>query len=100
MQKEITLREAQVVAQLLSGKTNAEIGEALSLAEKTVKYHLSYVYKKLGVESRNQLITLYFSEDITPAQVMARFIKKVEEPKRPGYPPEYYGDYTLPSSEI
>lgn len=54
--QELTWREREVVAQVLRGVTNKEIAKALALSEKTIKFHLSRIYKKLKVESRGQLI--------------------------------------------
>jgi DNA-binding CsgD family transcriptional regulator len=41
------------------GKTNPEVGAALFLSRKTVEFHLSRVFRKLGVQSRAQLIRLF-----------------------------------------
>ena len=48
-------REKGVLAQLVSGKSNKEIAEALGISDKTVKNHLWKVYRKLGVGNRSQL---------------------------------------------
>jgi DNA-binding CsgD family transcriptional regulator len=53
---EITPAEQLVVNQLMLGKSNPEIAAALNLSIKTVKHHLGNVFKKRGVESREQLI--------------------------------------------
>jgi DNA-binding NarL/FixJ family response regulator len=47
-------REREVMRQLAEGKSNKEIGVALSLAEGTVKNHLSNIFGKLGVLDRTQ----------------------------------------------
>jgi len=52
----LTVRERQVLAQLVTGLSNADIGARLFLGEKTVRNHLSNVYRKLGVASRAQAI--------------------------------------------
>jgi DNA-binding NarL/FixJ family response regulator len=41
---------------LRQGKTNAQIGAEVFISEKTVRNHLSSVYRKLGVASRAQAI--------------------------------------------
>jgi len=51
----MTGREIEVVQYLLSGMSNAEIGEALGTTERTVKTHLTSVFNKLGVSSRHEL---------------------------------------------
>ena len=51
---QLTPREQQVLAQLALGRSNREIARALSLAEKTVKTHVSAIFTKLGVADRTQ----------------------------------------------
>ena len=45
-------REIQVLASLILGKTNREIGRDLHLAEKTVESYLTSIFRKLGVSNR------------------------------------------------
>ena len=47
-------RERQVLALIADGLTNRQIGEALSLAEKTVKNYVSSLLSKLGLQRRTQ----------------------------------------------
>jgi DNA-binding NarL/FixJ family response regulator len=49
-------REKQTLALLALGLTNAEIAHRLYLAESTVKCHLTSIFSKLGVRSRNEAI--------------------------------------------
>ncbi|MFQ5779122.1 MAG: LuxR C-terminal-related transcriptional regulator [Terriglobia bacterium] len=48
----LTAREAEVLAWVARGKTNAEIGAILGLSPRTVQKHLERVFSKLGVENR------------------------------------------------
>lgn len=48
----LTRREAQVLAWLAEGKTNAEIAMILDSRPRTVGKHLERIYQKLGVETR------------------------------------------------
>lgn len=54
----LSSREKQVLAMLILGFTNAEIGRRLYLAESTVKSHVSSAYMKLGVRSRKDAAAL------------------------------------------
>lgn len=55
-QVQLTMRELTVLRLLADGKTNKEIGAALSIAESTVKVHLSHLFEKLGVSNRTEAI--------------------------------------------
>jgi pimeloyl-ACP methyl ester carboxylesterase/DNA-binding CsgD family transcriptional regulator len=52
----LTPRERKLLELLRSGKTNAEIAAQVFISEKTVRNHLSSVYRKLGVANRAQAI--------------------------------------------
>jgi DNA-binding NarL/FixJ family response regulator len=52
----LTPREAQAVAHLAEGMSNAEIGRALNVSEATVKSHLGNVARKWGVRDRTQIL--------------------------------------------
>jgi DNA-binding NarL/FixJ family response regulator len=57
----ISEREQQVFLSLLKGCTNQEIAASLGICEKTVEVHLSNIYRKIGVKSRNQAILWWLS---------------------------------------
>jgi DNA-binding NarL/FixJ family response regulator len=50
----LTPRELEVLRSVAEGHTNAEIGRELWLTEQTVKFHLSKIYRKLGVSNRTE----------------------------------------------
>jgi two-component system, NarL family, response regulator DevR len=52
-------QERRVVALLAGGKTNKEIGDQLSLTEKTVKNYLANIFSKLNISRRTQAAALY-----------------------------------------
>lgn len=61
---ELTERELEVLEQLASGKSNAEIGSALFLSEATVKTHLTRVLSKLGLKSRVQAVVFAYESGL------------------------------------
>jgi two-component system NarL family response regulator len=55
---QLSPREIQVLEKLANGKSNKEIGAALSIAESTVKHHVKSILKKLDAVSRTEAITI------------------------------------------
>jgi DNA-binding NarL/FixJ family response regulator len=56
-------REKQTLDLLVLGLTNAQIAQHLYIAESTVKCHLTSIFSKLGVRSRNEAIARLASVD-------------------------------------
>ena len=54
----LTERERDVLALLVAGLNNQEIAERLVISLGTVKFHVSNIYQKLGVDSRVGAVTL------------------------------------------
>ncbi len=54
----LSLRERQVLSLIAEGLTNRQIGESMSLAEKTVKNYVSSLLSKLGLQRRTQAVAL------------------------------------------
>jgi two-component system response regulator DevR len=55
-------REIQVLELVVEGATNAEVGAALGLSEKTVESHLRRLFDRYGVLSRTELAVLAIDE--------------------------------------
>jgi DNA-binding NarL/FixJ family response regulator len=53
----LTRREAEVLALVQQGASNADIAARLYLSEKTVHHHVSAILRKLGVSSRGQAVS-------------------------------------------
>lgn len=49
-------REAEVMGFIATGRSNAEIGAALFVSEKTVKNHVNRIYAKLAVRTRAEAV--------------------------------------------
>lgn len=56
IQKGLSNREAEVAELVSRGLSNKEVANQLFVTEKTVKFHLTNIYKKMNVKSRAQLI--------------------------------------------
>ena len=50
----LTRREYDVLALLVKGNSNKDIAETMFISEKTVKNHLTSIFRKLGVKDRTQ----------------------------------------------
>ena len=53
--EDLTAQEARVARLALEGLSNPEIGARLFISPRTVQYHLSNVFAKLGITSRSKL---------------------------------------------
>jgi DNA-binding NarL/FixJ family response regulator len=52
----LSKRETQIVEHIATGALNNQIAESLFIAESTVKFHCSNIYRKLGIKNRIELI--------------------------------------------
>jgi DNA-binding NarL/FixJ family response regulator len=50
----LTKRERDVLCYLVKGHTNKEMADSMFISEKTVKNHLTSIFRKLGVKDRTQ----------------------------------------------
>ncbi len=51
---DLTEREVEVLIWISEGWTNQQVAEKLGIGKKTVDFHLTKIYEKLGVTSRIQ----------------------------------------------
>ncbi|MEV7997582.1 AAA family ATPase [Pseudarthrobacter oxydans] len=56
---QLTAQEQAVAELVAGGATNKEAARALFLAEKTVQYHLTRLYRKMGIRSRSELAAAF-----------------------------------------
>jgi two-component system response regulator DegU len=54
----LTRREREVLEQVALGMSNRQIGQALSIAEQTVKNHLSSAMRKLSLHHRTHAVVV------------------------------------------
>ncbi len=57
---ELTPREAEVLAHIAAGLSNAEIASTLFVSEATVKTHVNHIFAKTGLRDRAQLVGYAF----------------------------------------
>jgi len=55
LHQRLTPQEMQIALLVSEGRTNAEVGRAVFLSTRTVEFHLSRAYRKLGVATRTEL---------------------------------------------
>jgi DNA-binding NarL/FixJ family response regulator len=63
---DLTAREREVLALVVSGRTNKEIGTTLTIAENTVKNHLKSILAKLHLTNRVQTAALAIQHGLVP----------------------------------
>ena len=57
---DLTETEIKIIKLVLTGMTNKEIADELYISEKTVKFHLYKVFKKLALKNRSELMLFGF----------------------------------------
>ncbi|UEL28390.1 AAA family ATPase [Pseudarthrobacter sp. L1SW] len=60
---QLTAQEQAVAELVAGGATNKEAARALFLAEKTVQYHLTRLFRKMGIRSRSELAAAFRAKD-------------------------------------
>lgn len=68
--RRLTRREREISALVAQGATNKAIAERLSIVEKTVKAHLTSIFRKLNLASRLQLAI--YTLRVAPAPALGR----------------------------
>ena len=61
----LSAREAEVLSLLVRGRSVPHIAERLYIARSTVKTHITRIYQKIGVESRQEMIDAIESLDVS-----------------------------------
>ena len=61
---ELTKRELEVLIEVANGKLNKEIANELKISERTVKNHISNIFKKIDVNDRTQAAVFAIKNDL------------------------------------
>lgn len=61
-------RERGVLSLVAAGLSNREIASALSITERTVKFHVTAIFNKLGAENRAQAVAIAAERGLLPRQ--------------------------------
>lgn len=90
---QLSKREAEVFALIAQGYSNGETAKALFIHHKTVKFHLTNIYKKLKITGRAAVITGYYNNSFADEQlthvypILPKFgTPPKEEPKKETLP--------------
>ena len=64
----LTNRESEVLALVANGRTNKEIGNELTISDRTVQSHLVKIYRKLSVNTRTEAATVALAQGLISAE--------------------------------
>jgi DNA-binding NarL/FixJ family response regulator len=65
----LTDRETAILSALARGLSNEAIGKELWVAEQTVKFHLTNIYRKLGVSNRTEAARLAYQNGLVESPI-------------------------------
>jgi DNA-binding NarL/FixJ family response regulator len=68
---DLTPRETTILMAVAGGLTTKAISQDLWLSEHTVKFHLTNIYRKLGVSNRSGAVRYAFENDLASSGVLA-----------------------------
>ena len=67
---DLTARETEILRALAEGHSNKQMAKQFWLSEQTIKYHLTNVYRKLGVSSRTEAVRLAYEHGLIENPVL------------------------------
>ena len=62
----LDVRQLEIVSAIVAGSTNHDIAEQFSISSKTVKYHLTKMFDRLGVSNRIELALFAVEHRLDP----------------------------------
>ena len=93
----LSKRESEVVILVVQGLTNKQVADQLCVAEKTVKFHLTNVYKRMKISRRSQIIwTLPMAQFIEHAKDIQQPVTLQKNNPTGGGPDAQIDDNTIP----
>jgi len=78
----LTLREMEIAGKIASGRSNKDVGREFSICERTVKHHLTNIFKKVGVSSRLEL-AVFLRDKVAPPSLGASELQSQRLTDRP-----------------
>ena len=78
----LSRREVEVLDLVVQGLSSEDVGAKLFVTEKTVKFHLTHVYIKLGVKSRAEAIVKVLTRDLSEANQALLAMKESLRPSK------------------
>lgn len=70
--RDLSSREREVLSCIAAGADNLQISSHLQISERTVKAHVSSLYRKLGQKNRTQLALLARQVGVRPPETLGR----------------------------
>ena len=67
---DLTPRETEILHALAEGRSNKQMAQHFWLSAQTIKYHLTNIYRKLGVDSRTQAVRLAYEHGLIENPVL------------------------------
>lgn len=64
----LSARERGVLRLVAAGLSNRQIAETLAISERTVKFHVTAIFNKLGADNRAQAVALAAARGLLPSQ--------------------------------
>jgi two-component system, NarL family, nitrate/nitrite response regulator NarL len=61
----LTPRELALITRVVAGRSNKDVGQELSISERTVKHHLTNIYEKLGISNRLELAVFALNHELS-----------------------------------
>lgn len=73
----LTGREQEIKTLVLQGLKSAQVAMRLGIEEKTVKFHLTNIYAKMGVTTRSELAALELNKSEVSGKEVREFAKLI-----------------------